>query len=237
MAQQVIDSQEAEIAEMRTMLERMGVEAPQGLWMPGSIAELEALILDGRIRLQSNPLLISACMSAATEHDAFDNRWFSKRKGLLTLLREALFREESALFDNDASNQADDADAALQELGADAVAVAALLALYKNQRRAILLVFDDRDTDASRSDAALVRGYLESIRVPLAVWTPGRGKGPAAAAWGRVEAVGTMKEMRAAFERLKENLDAQRIIWVGGRHLPQSITLSPEAAAVVELAR
>ena len=120
---------------------------------------------------------------------------------------------------------------------ADAVAVAALLALYKNQRRAILLVFDDRDTDASRSDAALVRGYLESIRVPLAVWTPGRGKGPAAAAWGRVETVGTMKEMRAAFERLKENLDAQRIIWVGGRHLPQSITLSPEAAAVVELAR
>jgi type IV secretion system protein VirB4 len=40
----------------------------------------------------------------------------------MTLLREALFREESALFDNDASNQADDADAALQELGADAVA-------------------------------------------------------------------------------------------------------------------
>lgn len=49
-------------------------------------------------------------------------RWFSKRKGLATLLHEALFREESALFDNDASNQANDADAALQELGADAVA-------------------------------------------------------------------------------------------------------------------
>lgn len=49
-------------------------------------------------------------------------RWFSKRKGLATLLREALFREESALFDNDAANQANDADAALQDLGADAVA-------------------------------------------------------------------------------------------------------------------
>jgi type IV secretion system protein VirB4 len=48
-------------------------------------------------------------------------RWFSKRKGLLTLLREALFREESALLDNDASNQTADADAALQDLGADAV--------------------------------------------------------------------------------------------------------------------
>lgn len=48
-------------------------------------------------------------------------RWFSKRKGLLTLLREALFREEAALLDNDATNQTTDADAALQELGADAV--------------------------------------------------------------------------------------------------------------------
>jgi type IV secretion system protein TrbE len=49
-------------------------------------------------------------------------RWFSKRKGLLTLLREALFREETALLDNDATNQTADADAALQELGADGVA-------------------------------------------------------------------------------------------------------------------
>lgn len=59
---------------------------------------------------------------ARRELEKIRKRWFSKRKGLGTLLREALFKEESALFDNDASNQADDADAALQELGADAVA-------------------------------------------------------------------------------------------------------------------
>jgi len=56
------------------------------------------------------------------ELEKIRKRWFSKRKGLMTLLREALFREESALFDNDATNQAEDADVALQELGADAVA-------------------------------------------------------------------------------------------------------------------
>jgi len=39
----------------------------------------------------------------------------------MTLLREALFREESQLQDNDASNQTEDSDLALQELGADAV--------------------------------------------------------------------------------------------------------------------
>lgn len=55
------------------------------------------------------------------ELEKIRKRWFSKRKGLMTLLREALFREESQLQDNDASNQTEDADLALQELGADAV--------------------------------------------------------------------------------------------------------------------
>jgi phage terminase large subunit-like protein len=64
------------------------IEHPQGgkrrapeteLWMPGSLKELEALILERRIRIRNTPLTISAFMSAATESDAFDNRWFSKR--------------------------------------------------------------------------------------------------------------------------------------------------------------
>ena len=58
---------------------------------------------------------------ARKELEKIRKRWFSKRKGLLTLLREALFKEEAALLDNDASNQALDADLSLQELGADAV--------------------------------------------------------------------------------------------------------------------
>ncbi len=57
-----------------------GEPAPQGLWMPGSLNALEELILEGRIKIKSNPVLVSACMSAATEADPFDNRWFSKRK-------------------------------------------------------------------------------------------------------------------------------------------------------------
>lgn len=54
--------------------------ADSGMWMPGSLKELESLILEGRIRIQRNPVIISAVMSATTEADAFDNRWFSKRK-------------------------------------------------------------------------------------------------------------------------------------------------------------
>ncbi|MDX9982273.1 MAG: conjugal transfer protein TrbE, partial [Lentisphaeria bacterium] len=53
---------------------------------------------------------------ARREIERARRRWFSKRKGLATLLREALFREEAALQDNDAANQAADADAAHQAL-------------------------------------------------------------------------------------------------------------------------
>jgi phage terminase large subunit-like protein len=61
---------------------RSGEEPPQGLWMPGSVLALETLILERRIRLRRSPVLISAMMSAAVEHDPFDNRWFSKRRAV-----------------------------------------------------------------------------------------------------------------------------------------------------------
>ena len=57
-----------------------GREPPQGLWMPGSIRELETLILERRIR--RSPVLISAMMSAVAATDAFDNVWFEKRKAV-----------------------------------------------------------------------------------------------------------------------------------------------------------
>ena len=59
---------------------RMGADPPQGLWMPGSLKELEALILEGRIRIRRNPVVISAIMSATVESDPFGNQWFSKQK-------------------------------------------------------------------------------------------------------------------------------------------------------------
>lgn len=57
-----------------------GRDPPLGLWMPGSLSMLETLILEKRIRIKINPVVISAIMSAAIEEDAFGNRWLSKRK-------------------------------------------------------------------------------------------------------------------------------------------------------------
>lgn len=59
-----------------------GEEPPQGLWMPGSVSALEELILERRIRIRRSPVTIAAMMSAAVERDAFDNRWFSKRRAV-----------------------------------------------------------------------------------------------------------------------------------------------------------
>lgn len=51
---------------------------PQGLWMPGSVRLLEDAILEGRIRLQFNPVLMSALLSAVAEADRWGNHWLSK---------------------------------------------------------------------------------------------------------------------------------------------------------------
>jgi type IV secretion system protein TrbE len=48
-------------------------------------------------------------------------QWFSKRKSIAAILKEVLTNEASALVDTDAENKALDADAALQDLGADLV--------------------------------------------------------------------------------------------------------------------
>jgi type IV secretion system protein TrbE len=46
-------------------------------------------------------------------------QWFSKRKSIAAILKEVMTNETSTLLDTDAHNKAIDADAALQELGAD----------------------------------------------------------------------------------------------------------------------
>ena len=71
----------APTADQKAAAEMEGKEA-RGLWMPGSLNELETLILEGRIEIRRNAATISAIMSAAIERDPFDNRWFSKRKAV-----------------------------------------------------------------------------------------------------------------------------------------------------------
>lgn len=50
------------------------------LWMPGSVDELETLIMEGRIRVHMNPALQSAVMSATFDRSPADLRRFTKHK-------------------------------------------------------------------------------------------------------------------------------------------------------------
>ncbi|HMO74071.1 MAG TPA: terminase large subunit [Sphingopyxis sp.] len=53
---------------------------PEGMWMPGSLRELEDAILERRIRFKTNPVLISAMMSAVTDEDRWGNHWLAKER-------------------------------------------------------------------------------------------------------------------------------------------------------------
>lgn len=113
----------------------------------------------------------------------------------------------------------------------DAVAVAGLNAFESFGRRAVLLVLSGGSPDLSTYKPPVVRRYLEILRVPLFIWSldaEPAGESP----WGRVEAVGTSRALRASYTRLRDSLDAQAIVWVEGRYLPQEITLDPSASGL-----
>jgi hypothetical protein len=114
---------------------------------------------------------------------------------------------------------------------ADAVAVAAVQAASGNRPRAVVLVVSGHPQDASRYGSAVVRRYLETLHVPLFVWCPERGgaKSPELASWGEVADISSLQGLRGAVSRLKDVLAAQRIVWVEGQHLPQSITAAAGA--------
>jgi hypothetical protein len=114
----------------------------------------------------------------------------------------------------------------------DAVAVAGLQAAAENHRRAVVLVLGGDVTDSSQYAPERVRGYLDSVRVPLFVWSLYGPQSPAAKAWGGAEDVSTVDKLAQAVARLRAELDSQRIVWLEGRYLPQGIGLTPAAQGV-----
>lgn len=79
-------------------------------------------------------------------------KWFSKRKGILTLIREAMVKEESRLEDSAALNKAIDADLALQALGEDQVSFGYFTPV---------IVLSDTDANALRAKVSEVTKILD----------------------------------------------------------------------------
>jgi hypothetical protein len=110
---------------------------------------------------------------------------------------------------------------------ADAVITAGLRAAERSQRRAVVLLLGPEPRDASTYSPAAARHYLESLRVPLVVWSAAPVSPALAAAWGEPALVGDVAKLERQVRALGELLDAQRIAWVEGHHLPHRLTLAP----------
>lgn len=100
-------------------------------------------------------------------------QWFAKRKGIVTLLRETVFQQESPLLDSDAANKAVDADEALQTLGSDQVAFGYLTATVvvwdederaaSDRLKAVERVIQGRGFTTSPETLNAVEAWLSSI--------------------------------------------------------------------------
>ncbi|HEV7425053.1 MAG TPA: hypothetical protein VGQ46_01705 [Thermoanaerobaculia bacterium] len=101
---------------------------------------------------------------------------------------------------------------------ADAVAVAALGAIEKGHRRAVVLLLS-KAQDTSLYSPAVVRGYLDEIGVPLFVWSSDGPRSDQTATWGRIDDISTAAGMTTAVTRLNAALAAQRIVWVAAEPL------------------
>src|SRR5450631_192356 len=91
---------------------------PTSTW-PGLLDDLNRL---GFAYRWTTRFLFMSKSEAERELVRLRRQWFAKRKGIIALLRETIFQQESPLVDSDAANKSADADEALQALGSDEVA-------------------------------------------------------------------------------------------------------------------
>lgn len=85
---------------------------------PGLLDELNSLAFSYR---WSTRAIMLDKLEAAKILTKIRRHWFSKRKSVAAIFKEVMTNEASTLIDADAHNKAMDADAALQELGSDAI--------------------------------------------------------------------------------------------------------------------
>ena len=124
-----IDDLIADSALVGGLAPKLGDHFLKVLSVRAYVSETEPGLLDALNRLGVPYRWVTRVMPLDREQGRHEiekirKRWFSKRKGILTLLREALYREEATLLDNDATAQAEDADLALQQVNGEAAGAA-----------------------------------------------------------------------------------------------------------------
>lgn len=103
----------------------------------------------------------------------YRRQWFAKRKSIGAIIKEVMTNEQSALVDSDADNKAADADAALQELGADLISYGYVTTTFvvwdedgnrvQEKIRAAQRIIDERGFATIDENANAVEAWLSSL--------------------------------------------------------------------------
>ncbi len=137
-----------------------------------------------------------------------------------------------------------------QQRISDAVAIAGLEAHASRGRRMVFLLTDRTTESASRYRQQEVRRLLADLQVPLTVWafdsgSTGENAPSAPGSWTPSLRIRVPEDSRAtvidaflshldhAFRQdLGRALARQRVVWLRGDHLPQTVRLADEAAGI-----
>jgi hypothetical protein len=112
---------------------------------------------------------------------------------------------------------------------ADAVAVAGVRAAGDGRPRTVVLVLSGNPIDGGGYTPSAVREYLRVLRVPLTVWSiDGVAEGP----WGAASDISNLAKLNRASRDLMLDLDRQWVVWIEGRHLPNTIELASNPAGL-----
>lgn len=141
-----------------------------GSTTPGLMSQLDSLGFAYRWMTRFVPL-----DKAAAERVIRRTRrqWFAKRKSIAAIIKEVMTNEASVLVDTDADNKAADADAALQELGADLVSYGYVTTTFvvwdedeaqvREKLRAAQRIIDGRGFATIDETANAVEAWLSSL--------------------------------------------------------------------------
>ncbi len=118
----------------------------------------------------------------------------------------------------------------------NAVAVSGLRAHASTRRRAVVLLLGGSPSGEQAYSPENVRAYLRLLQVPLFVWSLTGEPHPL---WPEAEELDLTanpqqgyRRFRQAVRELRANLEAQRIVWLEGSYLPQTIELAPHAQGI-----
>ena len=145
---------------------------------PGILDELNRLAF--AYRWSTRAIMLDKQEATRAAGPKSEQQWLAKRKSVAAILKEVMTNEATSLLDTDANNKAMDADAALQELGSDAIGQAFFTAT--------LTVWDDDPRFADDKTACMVEKVIQWTRLHVHGGKRQRGGG---LGWGRYPATST----------------------------------------------